>query len=136
MSQYDNEQLKAALATGPIGVEINTSSTAFQQYSSGIFQCDVELCGNQVDDLTAFALLVGYGVQDGTEYFILKNSWGTGWGEAGFMNIISKTGFGESGLNIHPIVVSTINSSASHASALTSLSFVLAAVATMTVALF
>ena len=33
------------------------------------------------------ALAVGYGTEDGTDYWLVKLSWGTTWGDAGFMKI-------------------------------------------------
>lgn len=32
-------------------------------------------------------MIVGYGEEDGTEYWILKNSWGPTWGDSGFMKL-------------------------------------------------
>ena len=45
-------------------------------------------------------LLVGYGTSDdGTEYFLLKNSWTTMWGENGYMRIANLgSGYGTSGM--------------------------------------
>ena len=49
-------------------------------YKSGIF--DKERCGCDVDHAV---LMVGYGEEDGTEYWIVKNSWAADWGEDGYI---------------------------------------------------
>lgn len=72
VQQKDGTQLKAALATGPVGIGIN-ASPLFSFYKSGIFDCSPSVCLTNMESLNHAVLLVGYGVQDGTEYFILKN---------------------------------------------------------------
>ncbi|KAJ8710383.1 hypothetical protein PYW07_009749 [Mythimna separata] len=73
--------LKVALFKyGPVTVGIRITRN-FMHYSSGVFydpKCDQPGPGHCV---TA----VGYGVRDGEEYWIIKNSWGEQWGEDGYV---------------------------------------------------
>ena len=75
-------QVKAAVASHPISVAIEADKFVFQMYSSGIF--NEESCGTNLDHAVA---LVGYGSENGQDYYILRNSWGTTWGEDGYMKI-------------------------------------------------
>jgi len=44
-------------------------------------------------NLNHFVIAIGYGTSDdGTKYWLLKNSWGTNWGESGYMKIHRGTG--------------------------------------------
>lgn len=85
-------QLKTAVQQQPIAVAVQASESAFQQYKSGIISSN---CGTDLDHAI---VLVGYG----QDYWIVKNSWGTTWGEKGYAKIASGTqnnGAGVCGIN-------------------------------------
>jgi KDEL-tailed cysteine endopeptidase len=77
-----NEQdLENAVAMGCVSVAIEANQLAFQYYSSGILN---GTCGTSLDH---GVLVVGYGTENGQEYWKVKNSWGTTWGEQGYVLI-------------------------------------------------
>jgi KDEL-tailed cysteine endopeptidase len=84
-------QLKAAIAQQPTCVSVD-AETDFQTYSSGILNS--KRCGTNLDHAVT---AVGYGSEDGQEYFIVRNSWGADWGENGYIRI-STDGDGGSGV--------------------------------------
>jgi KDEL-tailed cysteine endopeptidase len=55
----------------------------FQGYRGGIIT-EADGCPTNIDHAI---LAVGYGNENGTEYYIVKNSWGTSWGEDGYVRI-------------------------------------------------
>ncbi|CAA2986561.1 senescence-specific cysteine protease SAG39-like [Olea europaea subsp. europaea] len=72
--------LLMAVANQPVSVRIDPTQMRF--YKSGILTGD---CGTH---LTHAVTAVGYGTsEDGTKYWIFKNSWGPNWGENGFIRI-------------------------------------------------
>ena len=55
----------------------------FQFYGGGVIKST--RCGT---DLDHGVLVIGYGMENMTDYWLLKNSWGTGWGEKGYFKIL------------------------------------------------
>jgi cathepsin L len=89
----DKDQLLAAIAKQPVSVTIDASQYPFQHYFSGIITDAT--CGTSLDHAV---LAVGYGVENGTEYYIVKNSWGADWGEKGYVRIAAVDGQGMCGI--------------------------------------
>ncbi|KAK3432985.1 hypothetical protein EUGRSUZ_D00502 [Eucalyptus grandis] len=81
----NNEKaLLQAVANQPVSVAIEGGGFDFQFYSTGVFTGS---CGTDIDHAVT---AVGYGKTSGsggTKYWLMKNSWGTGWGEKGYMRI-------------------------------------------------
>jgi xylem cysteine proteinase len=74
-------QLKAAINKQPVSVAIEADQAAFQFYSGGVITSG---CGSQLDH---GVLAVGYGNESGTDYILVKNSWGASWGDQGYVKI-------------------------------------------------
>jgi xylem cysteine proteinase len=73
-------QLKLAVAQQPVAIVIQAYGLHFMYYRSGVMK---RLCGWQ--SLDHVVLIVGYDIIDGEEAWIVKNSWGTRWGEKGYI---------------------------------------------------
>jgi len=74
--------LQAALAqVGPVGIAIDAGGLGFQLYSGGVYTSTTCSATHLNHAVTA----VGYGTTSGTATWTVKNSWGTGWGDAGYI---------------------------------------------------
>lgn len=78
---FDELALKNAVAHQPVSVAIEASGRALQLYLSGIF---TGKCGMALDHGVA---VVGYGKENGVDYWIVRNSWGASWGESGYIRM-------------------------------------------------
>ena len=91
------DQLKGALMKGPVSVAIEADQLAFQLYHGGVIKRG---CGTNLDH---GVLAVGYGTEDGTDYYLVKNSWGASWGDKGFVKIAAESsGSGMCGIQMDP----------------------------------
>jgi predicted secreted protein len=81
---------QAILNHGPVSAAVCVGA-AFQSYRGGVFQTN-ETCSYDVNHAIALT-----GWDDATGSWVLRNSWGSGWGEGGYMRIkygTSKVGYG------------------------------------------
>lgn len=77
----EDQLTKTLYHRGPISVAIDASSKQFRFYKSGV----ITSCGTQLNHAV---LLVGYGVnEDGQLYYTIKNSWGTIYGDNGYVRL-------------------------------------------------
>uniref|UniRef100_A0A0E0ML92 Uncharacterized protein n=1 Tax=Oryza punctata TaxID=4537 RepID=A0A0E0ML92_ORYPU len=76
----DESSLMKAVAGQPVSVAVDASK--FQFYGGGVMTGE---CGTSLDHGVT---VIGYGTaSDGTKYWLVKNSWGTTWGEAGYVRM-------------------------------------------------
>lgn len=75
--------LVSALSSQPVSVAIEADTAVFQSYSTGVISSTG--CGTNLDH---GVLAVGYGTDPKLgDFYKVKNSWGTRWGEKGYVRI-------------------------------------------------
>jgi cathepsin L len=89
------DALKSAIATQPTSVTIEADQYCFQLYHSGVL--DDPSCGTNLDHAV---VAVGYGhdASNGKDYYIVRNSWGSSWGDQGYIKIAMESGAGICGI--------------------------------------
>jgi C1A family cysteine protease len=82
VAKNSDSALMTAIVQQPVSIAIQANQPAFQSYKSGVL---TGTCGSNLDH---GVLAVGYGTwTDGTDYYKVKNSWGTSWGMSGYILI-------------------------------------------------
>ncbi|KAK7324326.1 hypothetical protein VNO77_27859 [Canavalia gladiata] len=82
VASNSEEQLLQAVTMQPVSVAISVGRE-FQLYKGGIFNGP---CGTSLNHAVT---IIGYGTnQDGTKYWLIKNSWGENWGENGYIRFL------------------------------------------------
>ena len=102
VTKGDEQDLKEKVGTlGPASICIDASSWGFQMYSGGIY--DDTHCSSTVLDHAVIA--VGYGNDGWHDFWIVRNSWGSGWGESGYVRMIrnKKNQCGEATVALVPV---------------------------------
>jgi len=89
----DQISLKGAVAQQPVAIAIEADTRYFQSYSGGVLTSSS--CGTNLDH---GVLIVGYGTENGQDYWLVKNSWGTSWGEKGYVKIARSSSTNDPGV--------------------------------------
>ncbi|XP_055383350.1 procathepsin L-like [Condylostylus longicornis] len=80
----DEQALKQAVATvGPIPIDMDASLDTFMHYKSGVFydsRCRTNWLSHAIT-------IVGYGTENGQDYWLVRNSWGDWWGDNGYIKM-------------------------------------------------
>uniref|UniRef100_A0A0E0QS01 Peptidase C1A papain C-terminal domain-containing protein n=1 Tax=Oryza rufipogon TaxID=4529 RepID=A0A0E0QS01_ORYRU len=79
------DELKNAVGlVRPVSVAFQVIN-GFRMYKSGVYTSDH--CGTSPMDVNHAVLAVGYGVENGVPYWLIKNSWGADWGDNGYFKM-------------------------------------------------
>uniref|UniRef100_A0A7S1AHC5 Uncharacterized protein n=1 Tax=Noctiluca scintillans TaxID=2966 RepID=A0A7S1AHC5_NOCSC len=82
---YDDGETRMMhqIIAGPMSIVLN--ATAMQLYLSGVSK--PKECGSDISAVNHAVLAVGFGVELGDPYWLIKNSWSASWGESGYYRI-------------------------------------------------
>ena len=73
--------MNAVATIGPMAISVDAST--WHAYSSGIYNG----CNQVNPEIDHAVVLVGYGSENGQNYWLVRNSWSASWGEAGYIKL-------------------------------------------------
>ncbi|KAJ8921570.1 hypothetical protein NQ315_010475 [Exocentrus adspersus] len=79
--QDENSVKDAVASVGPIAAGIDAGH--FQNYAGGVFETSE--CSST--ELNHGVLIAGYGTENGKDYWLIKNSWASWWGDNGYVKM-------------------------------------------------
>lgn len=93
LPEGDETKIAEALTThGPIFIGIDADTRSFMFYRAGVLK--INNCPTRRQDMDHAMVIVGYGYDNivRSPYWIIKNSWGTKWGENGYLRLAKDSG--------------------------------------------
>lgn len=85
ITEGDELSMKQAIAkVGPVAISYRVIE-GFKNYKEGVYSAPV--CANGPMDVNHAVQGVGYGTEDGKDYWLIKNSWGTTFGMEGYFKM-------------------------------------------------
>jgi len=97
VAENNSTALLWAIYQQPVSVGVQADQWAWTFYKSGVIDKN---CGTNLDH---GVLAVGFDTTFSPPYYIVKNSWGTGWGEKGYLRIGIKEGKGVCGIQMEAL---------------------------------
>ncbi|KAE9548791.1 hypothetical protein FO519_007992 [Halicephalobus sp. NKZ332] len=100
----DTTSMMNALDQGyAVAISLNSSTSEFMYYTGGILTNADDCSGDGIDHAIT---VIGYDTANDTDYWIIRNSWGTWWGEEGYVRI--KRGINYCNMEVYPFIVNTL----------------------------
>ncbi|CDW75654.1 gut cathepsin l-like cysteine protease [Stylonychia lemnae] len=86
-----NDRLKKLISERPVGVAMHSNPSCLMAYKSGILRDQDCKCSDEKKQVNHAVAIVGYGTAENNSdcvgYWLIKNSWGTKWGDGGFFKL-------------------------------------------------
>jgi C1A family cysteine protease len=99
VARSNKAALEEAVSQTVVSVAIEADQKIFQSYHTGVIKASAG-CGTRLDHGVA---VVGYGTESGSDYWIVRNSWGPSWGDQGYVKLERVDGNGVCGVQMQPV---------------------------------
>ncbi|KAE9549193.1 hypothetical protein FO519_007588, partial [Halicephalobus sp. NKZ332] len=104
LQSKDTTSMMNALNQGySLAIAMRSGTREFMYYTGGILDDPTDCPDSSIDHAV---VVVGYGTANNVPYWIIRNSWGTGWGESGYVRI--KRGINYCNMESYPFFVNTV----------------------------